>query len=132
MDMNSEYNGKPTALWGVLLIVFGVGLYYTVLGALYMAGVFDFGTEIEAVEDFLNTFVGVIYILLGLFTLLIGFLVYSGSSGGRTVLTVILVIAILGNAVSLILGDLTSVFMLVLALVCFVLLHQPAVKQYFK
>ena len=138
MSIESTYNGKPTMLWVVVLIVAGVGLYYTISGLLSMLTDFSFfGADLtdlvgSDIADMVDTLVGGIYLVLGVLTLLIAFLVYSGSKGGRTFLVIILVISILGNVFSLIVGDITGILWLVLALVTFILLYRPEVKEYFK
>jgi len=138
MDLNSTYKEKPTLLWVIILIVAGVGLFYLVSGllglftdfSLYSADAFD-GVSKDIV-DLVEGIAAITYMILGLITLLIAFLVFSGSKGGRTFLVIILFISIIGNFFGLIIMDITSIIWLVLALIVFVLLYQPPVKEYFR
>ena len=132
---------KPTTVWLIILIVAGVGLYYILYRGLYIALAGGF-----------SIIFAMFPIALGVLTLLIAFLIFSGSNGGKTFLTIILVFSILGNLMSIMLiaflqdylldmgidpselgtSYIEPLIFLVLALVTFVLLYRPEVKAYFK
>jgi hypothetical protein len=126
---------KPTVIWIILAIVIGVGLYQLIYQGLYSIVSIDL--------DGFEMFIGVGPIILGIITLLVAFMVFNKS--GRVFLTVILVLAIIINLLTIVslkfLEDLLGVSLggyigpvieLVLALVVFILLYQPAARQYFK
>ena len=136
---------KPTTVWIIIGIVAAVGLYYMIYEGLFtIIGGGSFGL-LAAIPS----------IILGLLTLIVAFLVYSGS--GKTFLTILLVLAIIGNLIEVMLlafidsfiaeiealigepiGSLGAAYFiqpiifLVLAIVVFVLLYRPDVKAYFK
>jgi len=137
MDLNSTYKDRPTLLWIAVLIVAAVGVWLLIQGVLLLGT--DFGlSAMDGYEEWMDDFVdiiatiaGGIYIFFGLFTLLLAFLIYSGSRGGKTVLTIILIISILVGAMNLIFGVYLSIIEFILALIVLIILYQPAVKAYF-
>jgi len=137
MSLETTYKNRPTALWIVILIVAAVGIWYLVQGVMVLGTDFSVIVAEELEEftddiiDLVKSIVGGVYIVLGVLTLIIAFLIYSGSKGGRTILMIILVISILFNVYAIVLGGYTGIIELVLAVVCVVMLYQPAVKAYF-
>ena len=134
MDLNSTYKDRPTLLWIAIIIVAAVGIWYLVQGALVLGTDFSAGLD-ELTGEFAElagNIVAVILLFLGIFTLILAFLLFSGSNGGKTVLVIILVVSILFSAMSVVFGAYTSILELVLAIVVLLVLYQPPVKAYFK
>jgi hypothetical protein len=125
-------------LWVVILIVIAVGILYLIQGAMVFGTDLDlsgFTEELEGYEGFVDmakTLIASVYIILGLLTLIIAFLLYNGSKGGRTILIVILIISILVNAYALLIGGIIGIIELAAAIICLYILYQPPVKAYFK
>ena len=137
MSLESTYKDRPTALWVVILIVAAVGVWYLVQGVMVLGNDFSIAVEEELQEfaddivDLVRTIVAGVVIVLGALTLIIAFLLYSGSKGGKTFLVVILIISILFNIFGLINGNVPGLIELVLAVVCLFLLYRPDIKAYF-
>ena len=140
---------KPAKVWAIFIIVLAVGLYYVLYEGLYnmiaLGGSGGLGISIAIGP-----------MVLGVLTLLVAFMVYGGN--GKTFLTILLVLAILGNLISLMVlaamqsfiedflgldieevlgssltvGYITTALLLVLAIVTFILLQGREVKAYFK
>ena len=137
--MSSYGKEKPTLLWVLVLIVAVVGAYYLIEGIMVLTetikvpGIAEILDEFgEDIADLVIQIVAGVSIMLGVLTLIIAFLLYSGSNGGRILLIVILVLAILGNAFGAFVGDLVSIVWLAVAVVCFMLVYRPEVRAYFK
>jgi len=140
MDLNSTYKERPSLLWIAILIVAGVGVWYLIQGVLVMTTDWalpaiegleeleDFGAELV---DMVVKIVGGIFLFLAFLTLILAFLLFSGSKGGRTVMVIILVISVIFSAINLVFGSLISIIELSLALAVLVILYQPPVKAYF-
>ena len=131
---------KPTKIWAIFIIVLAVGLYYILYQGLY---------QMIAWGE-LGIFMIIGPMILGVLTLLIAFMVFNGN--GKTILTILMVLAILGNLVVLMalfgfqslikeyLGEslnltfeyVITAVQLILAIVVFMLLQDKEVKQYFK
>ena len=120
------------------LIVAAVGLWQLVQGAAVLG--FDFELPVmEGLRDMADSFadlesfvVGATLLMVGILTLFLAFLIFIGSRIGRTLLTIILVIAALSNAFALYVGDAYSLIELVLAIAVLVLLYRPNVSAYFR
>ena len=83
---------KPAKIWVIFIIVLAVGLYYVLYQGLYNMLTIDGGGGI-------GISVAIVPIIFGVLTLLVAFMVYGGN--GKTFLTILSVLAILGNLISL-------------------------------
>jgi hypothetical protein len=144
MDLNSSYKNRPTLLWVLVLIVVAVGAFYVVMGLItYMADLpsdlvkeiskvtEDYNVNVDSILDTVKVALASVYIILGVLTLIIAFLLYSGSNGGRVLLVIILIVSIVGNAFGVVIGDITSIIWMLVAIVCFLLVYQAPVRAYF-
>jgi hypothetical protein len=121
-----------------VIIVAAVGIYYLAQGVLVLATDFEIPAEIEDIVDEFPEIVDVIksltagiMIFLGLLTLVFAILLFSGSTIGRIMVTILLAVASLFNILGAVTGDIYSIIELILAAVVLVLLYQPAVNEYF-
>jgi len=135
MSLSKE---KPQLLWALVLIVVAVGVYYLIQGILIITETIEIPgiAEIRAdlgddVADLAIQLAGGMILVLAAITLIIAFLLYSGSNGGRVLLIIILVLAILGNVFGAFLGNLENIIWLAVAVACFVLVYRPEVRAYF-
>ena len=84
----------------------------------------------QDIWDLAMMFVGVIYIVIGLFTLLIALLVYKGSNFARRLLIIILILGVIFSVLGL--PGITAIITLILCIVLLYILFRPDVKQYFR
>ncbi|MDR0791582.1 MAG: hypothetical protein LBE47_03475 [Methanomassiliicoccaceae archaeon] len=139
MDLNSDYKGKPTLLWVAVLIVAVVGVWYLIQAVIFLGTDIPVpiseeieGINTEALIDLLKSIMAAGFVILGVLTLLLAFLLYKGSDGGRTFTIIILIIAILLNVFGAVTLNLMSLVELLLAIVVLVILFRPNVRAYFK
>jgi len=138
VDLNSDYKGRPLMLVIAALIVAAVGVWCLIQGGLVAATDFELpiieGMEdiADDIADMIASLVTGVFVVVGILTLLLAFLIFNGSRGGRTVLVIILVISILINAFALAMGDTLGLVELVLAIIVLYLLYRPNVNAYFK
>ena len=125
-------------LWIAVAIVAAVGLYYILQGFLALGTDIDI-TGMEGYEELFEDLIDAIliivaglFIFLGIFSLILAFLLYSGSNGGRTVLIIVLAIAIFFSVFDVVSGGYLSLIELILAIAVLVILYQPQMIAYFK
>ena len=140
MDLNSTYKERPVMVWMIVIIVAAVGVY-TLIQAAFVDSMIDqiqkslaeSGQTLtpDGIELVKSSLVAV-YVILGVFTLIIAFLIYSGSRLGKVLLTIMVIVGILGSLGSIAMGSYFSIVSLILAVVVLFLLYQPPVKAYFR
>ena len=126
---------RPQLLLIVVIVVIAVGIYQILQGLGYM----DIGPLHPGIEntsgmsadlwDLVMTVAGGMMIIIGLLSLLIGFMVYNGSRIARIILIVVLILELIFSLFSL---NAFGLFMVVLCIVLLYILFRPDVKQYFR
>ncbi|MDR0198710.1 MAG: hypothetical protein LBI08_03090, partial [Methanomassiliicoccaceae archaeon] len=101
MDLSSTYKDRPVLIWVAIGIVVAVAVWLVIQGYMISTSDIDASSLTEITDEMVNaakTVLMGIYVLLGILTLAIAYLLYRGARGGRTVLVFITAISIVFNA----------------------------------
>lgn len=134
-NLNSNYKGRPAILWIVILISLGVAIWYFAQAAMYWSGTFEIPTSVQDVGEFgenlYKTLIASFSVFFGLLSLLVTYLIYKGSRGGRLFLLIILVLTLVFGLISILAGAYTVSVQFICAVISLIILFQPSVKAFF-
>lgn len=122
---------RPTGVTILAVLEFLIGLFSLLGGLVAVAGAAFVGLVGVAALAVVALALGVFLVIMGIFSLLIGYGLWTGKSWAWTIGVIFSILGIIGGIISLATGNTGSIVGLILQVLIIYYLTRPYVKAYF-